>query len=1048
MSQVADSKLQATHNTPYTSRITHHASRITLHASPYLDFLIGLTLFLAGLYAYTFTLAPTVLEGDAALYAYTPYVLGVTYPTGYPLYILLGKLWLTLFPFGEMAWRMNLFSALCSAAALPLIYGATRRLLTFPNFPTQDEKTREEHTLLPTGLYGPLRSYSLLPRIAALAAVLTFATLPTFWRWSTEAKIYSLNILLFSSVLYTLALAYTSSQAIRNTQHVFRLPSSVFLLLLSAFLLGLQIGVHSTSVLLIPGVLLFVWLHFRSQLSDKKFLISYFLFLILPSLLYLYIPLRAEGLIAQYGRDEAIAHGLLADFYHSGWAGWLRYFTAADFTSGVVTNWGLVPQQFLTVYLPLLRDEVNLLGIGLGIIGGLALAITRPHLFWPLFLIYAMPIPFVLTYGQGEQSAFLLPSFLIFSIFMGNALILIEQILSKFHASPISPQGAFGSAQPPLGTHHASERSLPLGRFIPLLLFLVLIPTLFLPQIRYNLNWLKAKWDRAIYDEWADALAHPLEPEAAVLAHWGDLTSFWYMQYAEDRRPDLRGLYPPTEEIVANYLQTGRALYIAGPLQDWVAGIEDRYQLIPWGRLVRIAPKTVDPHTLLPALLHPSEAVFDQKLRLLGADFAPQAIDGRPYGVTLTWQALTELPPETTISVRLSQGDVIAAQLDDTLVSGWFPRPNLSSGQYVLSYVPIPIPLGTLLGKYRLQLVAYTSYKHPWSLADGTTLLDLGEIELTLPPANTQPDAAPLNPTSPGYDFNGEIELADYHYSADRVGQGKGFATELLWQAQTKPADNYLLLAELVDVSGNVLRSIEHQPLSGRAPTAGWQAGQFVRDQVDFVLPASAPAGEEALRVRLSWLRPDRSKLPVRRWLLPVGENLNLNWLDVTEKEGRVFAAPAVQYPVEANLANQARLIGYNTSLAEESGLRWSRQKCMADAAACQVHFDFYWQGLSEMEALYFVFLHVVDEQGRIVAQQDKGPGKRGKEPTTSWQPGEVVADPVDLPLSPDRMPPGLYRLQIGMYLPLAEGPRLPVLDQTGQPIGDSIEIGTIEVTP
>jgi len=54
--------------------------------------LIPLLLFSAGLYSYTRTLAPTVLEGDAALFQYTPYVLGVTYPTRFPLYILLGKL--------------------------------------------------------------------------------------------------------------------------------------------------------------------------------------------------------------------------------------------------------------------------------------------------------------------------------------------------------------------------------------------------------------------------------------------------------------------------------------------------------------------------------------------------------------------------------------------------------------------------------------------------------------------------------------------------------------------------------------------------------------------------------------------------------------------------------------------------------------------------------------------------------------------------------------------------------------------------------------------
>ncbi len=1043
--------------TPHVSRLTSHASRITFYVLRYPDILIGLTLFMAGLYAYTITLAPTVLEGDAALFQYTPYILGVTYPTGYPLYILLGKLWVTLFPFGEIAWRMNLFSAVCSAATLPLIYGAARRLLApAPIAPEQKrpeklispstEKTTEPTTrgfLLPT-------PYFLLPDFqdrwiapwSALAVVLTFATLPTFWRWSTEAKIYALNILLFSGVLYTLTLAYTwgrgsgvGGQVLSTSPHASRLTSYASRLALPALLLGLELTVHSTTVLLIPGLLLFAWLNLREYLLDKKSLISNLLLLFLPGLLYLYIPLRAEWLIAQYGRDEAIMHGLLADFYHSGLAGWVRYFTAANFTGGVVTNWDLVPQQFLTVYIPLLRDELTPLGIGLGIVGGLTLAINHPRIFWPLFLVYTLPIPFVLTYGQGEQSAFLLPSFLIFSIFVGNALLFITRVacyILRFtpHASRLTP--------------HAS-------RFTPPLLSLALIFLLFLPQTRSNINWLQSKWDRANYEYWADALAHPLTPGAAVLAQWGDLTPFWYMQYAESRRPDLRGLYPPSAEMVTDYLNSkDNEVYIAGPSsKEWAAGIEEDYQLIPWGRLVRIVPKTIDPQMALPSLPHPSEAIFDNKLRLLGVDYPPQAVDGGPYGVTLTWQALTDLPPETTFSLRLSQGEMIAAQLDDTLLSGWFPRDTLPSGQYVLSYVPIPIRLGTLPGKYRLQLVVYVSYKQPWPLADGTTLLDLGEVELILPPAGTQPDSTSLNPSS-GYDFNGEIKLVDYEYTVSRVGQGKGFGVKLLWQAQTQPVDNYILLAELVDREDQVLRSVQQPPVEGRAPTASWQPGQYVRDQVDLVLPASAPVGQQAVQVRLSWLRLGGSKLPLRRWLLPAGDTLDLDWLEVTEKEERIFTVPPVQYPVDANLDNKVRLIGYNASLPQESrlksGLQFSQSACAADAEACQVHFDFIWQGLNEMDQLYFVFLHLVDEQGQMVAQQDKGPGIRGKEPTTSWLPGEVVADPVDLTLRSD-LPPGRYKLRIGMYLPPA-GPRLPVLDKDEQTVGEFVEIGVIEVIP
>jgi hypothetical protein len=1022
-----------TRRTQRLEQITFHASRVTHYASLInLDAAIGFLIFLGALFGYTVTLGPTVLDGDAALFQYTPYVLGVTYPTGFPLYILLGKLWLTIFPFGEIAWRMNFFSALCAAASLPLLYGALRRLLS-PAFASDPaETTGGEGDIYPT-------------RWAALAAVLIFATLPTFWRWSTEAKTYALTILLFSLLLYLLARAGVRGQisppgpsqggalhkipppggvgGLSVAPHPKKLSylkdiSSKAPLALPAFLLGLQISVHNTAVLLAPGLFLITWLNFRQYLDTKKSWLVHLLLVALPGLFYLYIPLRAEWLIARYGRAEAIERGLLADFYQPGLAGLVRYFSATDFTGGVATNWGLVPQQFFTVYVPLLADEFTYLGIGLGLIGGVALALLRPRLFWPLFLIYLVPIPFVLTYGQGEQSAFLLPSFLIVSIFCGASLVLVERLLRRSKAPAL----------------------------VSALLLIGLIPTLILPQVRYNLNWLEAKWSRATYEEWADALDHPLEPGAAVLAHWGDLTSFWYMQYAEHRRPDLLGLYPPTEAIVSSYLNGGGDLYIAGPLQGWAGGIQDRFRLIPWGRLVRIAPHQADPSSLLPPLTQPVEAVFDNRLRLIAVDYPAQAETGTDYQTTLTWQTLAALPPETTISVRLSQGDTIVAQRDNRLLSGWFPSQTLPPEQHVLSYVPFHIPVGALPGKYRLQLTAYTSYKQPWPLVDGATLLDLGEVELALPAT----DGAEFTPVDlfSRYDFNGEIELAEYEYTVSRVGQGKGFGVKLLWRAINRPVDNYVLRVEAVDAEGNVLRGVEHQPAGGRAPTASWQAGQLVQDQVDLVLPASAPPGSKGVRVRLTWLRPDGSTLPARRWPGLMRDSLYLDWLDVVEKEGRVFEAPEVQVPADVNLENKARFIGYDSSHVDQSGavstLDLKRSDCQA--GACRMHFDFYWQGLAEMDQLYFVFIHVVDAEGRIVAQHDQSPGIRGKQPTTSWLPGEVVTDPVDLIL-PASITAGDYTLRLGMYLPPA-GPRLLVLNNEGQPLSDSVDVGIIRITP
>ena len=62
------------------------------------------------------TLLPGVGYWDTGEFQAVAPSLGIAHPTGYPLYILLGKLASTI-PFGSIAWRMNVFSALCTALA-------------------------------------------------------------------------------------------------------------------------------------------------------------------------------------------------------------------------------------------------------------------------------------------------------------------------------------------------------------------------------------------------------------------------------------------------------------------------------------------------------------------------------------------------------------------------------------------------------------------------------------------------------------------------------------------------------------------------------------------------------------------------------------------------------------------------------------------------------------------------------------------------------------------------------------------------------------------
>jgi hypothetical protein len=68
-------------------------------------------------------------EGDSGgAFAAAVYTLGIPQPTGYPTYVLLGKLFMLL-PWGARAWRLNLFAALAGAGAIGLLTATLRRLL-------------------------------------------------------------------------------------------------------------------------------------------------------------------------------------------------------------------------------------------------------------------------------------------------------------------------------------------------------------------------------------------------------------------------------------------------------------------------------------------------------------------------------------------------------------------------------------------------------------------------------------------------------------------------------------------------------------------------------------------------------------------------------------------------------------------------------------------------------------------------------------------------------------------------------------------------------
>jgi hypothetical protein len=130
---------------------------------------------------------------------------------------------------------------------------------------------------------------------------------------------------------------------------------------------------------------------------------------------------------------------------------------------------------------------------------------------------------------------------------------------------------------------------------------------------------------------------------------------------------------------------------------------------------------------------------------------------------------------------------------------------------------------------------------------------------------------------------------------------------------------------------------------------------------------------------------------------------------------------------LQANLANQIRLLGYDARLqpptAETEGT---------------YHLTLFWSSTASIPADYTVFIHVRDTNGTIVTQGDSQP-LGGDYPTSRWRPNETIIDPHQIPLPPD-LPPGEYQIWVGMY----QLERLPlVADTSGE---NAILLGSMTI--
>ncbi len=319
---------------------------------------------------YLLTISSFVGVADTFEFQVVTPQLGIVHPTGYPLYLLLGKLF-TLLPLGTLAWRLNFASVVYALAAMGVFYLFLLRLLKRP-----------------------------LP--ALLATVVTGLT-ATFWSQAIIAEVYALHALIVVGALFLMG-----EIGDWGLEDVYSRVSKSKLTILLAVLIGLGMSNHVTSVFLIPSAILTVLFTYHATRNTEEalplFKISYLLKLfvafLLPLLLYAYLPLRWQAV-----NGEAMGMARFVDWVVAG-----RFQGALQLRA-----WLDDPTRYAIIW-RLFLDNWGWFNLGLALLGFVILLIKNWRVALILFSLWLGYTFYTLNYYVPDLAVFVIPAQIIVGV--------------------------------------------------------------------------------------------------------------------------------------------------------------------------------------------------------------------------------------------------------------------------------------------------------------------------------------------------------------------------------------------------------------------------------------------------------------------------------------------------------------------------------------------------------------------------------------------------------------------------------------------------------
>ncbi|MCA9943889.1 MAG: hypothetical protein KC449_10430 [Anaerolineales bacterium] len=191
-------------------------------------------------------------------------------------------------------------------------------------------------------------------------------------------------------------------------------------------------------------------------------------------------------------------------------------------------------------------------------------------------------------------------------------------------------------------------------------------------------------------------------------------------------------------------------------------------------------------------------------------------------------------------------------------------------------------------------------------------------------------------------------------------------------------------------------------------------------DEIDATLSQIAARHDRIYAIFWGEAQRDPERL-IERWLDAHAFKATDEWYgDVRFVTYAIPSAPAAEMATAVSLqfGNDITLNGYTLG---ETNLK----------PGDIVEVALFWETAVPLQTRYKLFLHLLNENGNLVSQRDSEPGG-GLALTTTWQPGEMVLDNHGL-LLPSNLPPGSYRLVLGLYELSNPANRLPITTPNGE---------------